>query len=80
MPRACRLVALITALALVPAAAAAQTDRDDFDHMGQINKASIVMLTEVGLVPESLGAVIASGIGQGKWVRLRDIHAVAEIG
>ena len=64
MPRACRLVALITALALVPAAAAAQTDRDDFDHMGQINKASIVMLTEVGLVPESLGAVIASGIGQ----------------
>ena len=42
----------------------AQTGHDDFDHLGEINKASIVMLAEVGLVPRSLAAEIASGIEQ----------------
>ena len=66
MSRTCRLVAfsVALALALVPAGAAAQGERDDFHRLGQINKASIVMLTEAGLVPESLGATIAAGIAQ----------------
>ena len=57
-----RFAACCAALALVPAAAAAQGERDDFHRLGQINKASIVMLTEAELVPEPLGAAIAAGI------------------
>ena len=64
MSRICRPVLFIVALALAPAAAAAQDARDDFHHLGQINKASIVMLAETGLVPEPLGATIAAGIAQ----------------
>lgn len=64
MSRPCRLAVLITAFALGPTVVGAQSERDDFHHMGQINKASIVMLTEAGLVPEPLGATIAGGIGQ----------------
>ena len=52
------------AFALLPAGAAAQGERDDFDRLGQINKASIVMLAEAGLVPEPLAATIAAGIAQ----------------
>ena len=64
MSRIRRPVVFIVALALAPAAAAAQDARDDFHHLGQINKASIVMLAETGLVPEPLGATIAAGIAQ----------------
>ena len=64
MPRICRLAASIVALALVPTGTSAQGQRDDFHHLGQINKASIVMLTEAGLVPQPLGAAIAAGIAQ----------------
>ena len=64
MSRICRPVLFIVALALAPAAAAAQDARDDFHHLGQINKASIVMLAETGLVPEPLAATIAAGIAQ----------------
>ena len=64
MSRVCRVVASMVALALAPAGVSAQGERDDFHHLGQINKASIVMLTEAGLVPESLGATIAAGIAQ----------------
>ena len=64
MSRSFSLAALIVSLALVPAGAAAQDARDDFHHLGQINKASIVMLTEEELVPEPLGATIAAGIAK----------------
>ena len=64
MSRICCLAAFIVALALVPAGVSAQDERDDFHHLGQINKASIVMLTEAGLVPEPLGATIAAGVAQ----------------
>ncbi|MCY4661171.1 MAG: argininosuccinate lyase [Acidobacteria bacterium] len=66
MARRIRLVALAVALApaLLPAGAAAQDDRDDFDRLGQINKASIVMLAEAELVPPPLAATIAAGIAQ----------------
>ena len=64
MSRIRRPVLFLVALALAPAAVAAQDARDDFHHLGQINKASIVMLAETGLVPEPLGATIAAGIAQ----------------
>lgn len=68
MPRTCRLAAriatLVAALALAPAGVSAQGARDDFHHLGEINKASIVMLTEAGLVPRPLGARIAAGIAE----------------
>ena len=64
MSRIRRPVLFFVALALAPAAVAAQDARDDFHHLGQINKASIVMLAETGLVPEPLGATIAAGIAQ----------------
>ncbi|MDH3351690.1 MAG: lyase family protein, partial [Gammaproteobacteria bacterium] len=38
------------------------TVHDDFHHVAQINKASIVMLAEEGLVPAKLAAKIAAGI------------------
>ncbi len=64
MSRICRLVAFVIASALGSATVSAQDERDDFHHLGQINKASLVMLTEAGLVPETLGAAIAAGIAQ----------------
>ena len=42
--------------------ASAQSIHDDFYHLGEINKASIVMLAEGGLVPSGLAETIASGI------------------
>ena len=57
-------IVLAVGLALFPAGAAAQGERDDFDRLGQINKASIVMLAEAGLVPAPLAGTIAGGIAQ----------------
>jgi argininosuccinate lyase len=55
-----RLV-LIAATLFQPALSVAET-HDNFQHLGEINKASIVMLTEEGLVPASLASKIAAGI------------------
>jgi len=54
-------VALVLGLISGPPVAA-QTAHDDFHHLGQINKASILMLEEVGLVPSPMAATIAEGI------------------
>ena len=62
--RSSRRRCLLGPTALLPAFAAAQTERDDFHYLGQVNKASIVMLAETGLVPDALGAAIAAGIAQ----------------
>ena len=64
MSRSCFLVALALVLnsVLYAVPASAQSDHDDFYHLGEINKASIVMLAEVGLVPEALAATIAAGV------------------
>ena len=56
-------LAIVTAIAWTAASglALAQSDdaHDDVYRQGQINKASIVMLAETGLVPEPLAATIA---------------------
>ena len=64
MLRPCFAATLFLGVALDATSLSAQTDHDDFDHLGEINKASIVMLAEVGLVPEPLSAAIADGIEQ----------------
>jgi len=60
--RPCYVATLILGVSLSAGTSFAQTDHDDFYHLGEINKASIVMLAEVGLVPEPLAATIANGI------------------
>ena len=60
-----QLAAAVTlGIGLGPGAAPAfaQPAHDDFHHLGEINKASIVMLSEVGLVPGPMAAAIAGGI------------------
>jgi argininosuccinate lyase len=52
---------LASAVILLPLIVRAQS-HDDFHHLGEINKASIVMLAEEGLVPAGLAAEIAAGI------------------
>ena len=64
MSRSCFVATLVLTVTLGAARPSAQTDHDDFHHLGEINKASIVMLAEVGLVPEPLAATIANGIRQ----------------
>ena len=49
-------------LSLLAAMASRANTHDDYYHLGQINKASIVMLAEEGLVPAELAASIAKGI------------------
>ena len=51
-------------LALGAVSASAQPARDDFHRLGEINKASIVMLSEVGLVPRPMASAIAAGIAE----------------
>ncbi len=55
--------ALIAATLFQPTLSVAET-HDNFQHLGEINKASIVMLAEEGLVPASLAAKITAGIGR----------------
>ncbi|MBT8100503.1 MAG: argininosuccinate lyase [Gammaproteobacteria bacterium] len=49
---------------LFTSAPAAAAPHDDFDHLVEINKASLVMLTEAKLLPPNLAADIAMGIEQ----------------
>ena len=51
----------VIAIAFLPLGASAQS-HDDFQHLAEINQASIVMLAEEGLVPAGLAAEIAAGI------------------
>ena len=62
MLRAFSTTTLIVGVTLTGTSVPAQSIHDDFHHLGEINKASIVMLTEVGLVPDGLAATIAGGI------------------
>lgn len=56
--------AIATCLLLMPVAVLQAEPHDDFHHLGQINKASIVMLAEEDLVPADLASSIARGIAK----------------
>ena len=56
-------IALWVALSIAAAPAAGQS-HDDFHHLGEINKASLVMLVEEGFITRSLGADIAGGVAR----------------
>jgi argininosuccinate lyase len=62
-----RFMILSSTLVLVsvgPATGQTVDEHDDFYHLGQINKASNVMLSEIDLVPKALAATIARGVEQ----------------
>jgi hypothetical protein len=56
-----RLTPVLPCCLLVCASAVAADRQDDFDHLIEINKASLVMLVEDGLVSPALAARIAEG-------------------
>jgi argininosuccinate lyase len=58
------LVALAAGAMLVPAVTAAQEKRDEFYYLGELNKASSVMVVEQDIVPKALGKTIADSVSQ----------------
>ena len=57
-------ITLIVGGALSGTPISAQSHHNKFHYLGEINKASIVMLAEVGLVTNGLAATISNGIRQ----------------
>ena len=57
------LIGLLLVLAS-PAGASAQERRDEFYYLGEMNKASSIMVVEQGIVPKALGKTIAESVSQ----------------
>src|ERR1700752_3817018 len=55
---------LVAVALLTTGSAAAQEKRDEFYWLGEINKASSVMVVEQGIVPKALGKTIANAVAQ----------------
>src|SRR4030095_11640701 len=51
-------------IAALFARASAQERRDEFYYLGEMNKASSVMVVEQGIVPKTLGKTIAESVSQ----------------
>lgn len=49
---------------LVFAGVSAQEKHDEFYYLGELNKASSVMVVEQGIVPKAMGKVIADAVSQ----------------
>ena len=58
------LIALVLSSVLLVARVSAQERRDEFYYLGELNKASSVMVVEQGIVPATLGKVVAESVSQ----------------
>jgi argininosuccinate lyase len=57
-------IVCIVALFLAAGTATAQERRDEFYWLGELNKASTVMVVEQGIVPKALGRTVADAVAQ----------------
>ncbi len=64
MVRSTMAAALVVALVAAPAARGDEAGRDVFARIDTINRASLVMTVETGIVPRALGARIAQALDQ----------------
>lgn len=58
------LIVSVIGSVLLGARVSAQERRDEFYYLGELNKASSVMVVEQGIVPKALGKVIAESVSQ----------------
>ena len=56
------LIVSVIGSVLLGARVSAQERRDEFYYLGELNKASSVMVVEQGIVPKTLGKVIAESV------------------
>jgi argininosuccinate lyase len=57
-------IVCVVALFLAAGTATAQERRDEFYWLGELNKASTVMVVEQGIVPKALGRTVADAVAQ----------------
>jgi|GEM_PF-2679078 hypothetical protein len=58
------LIGLVLVSAFLGARGSAQERRDEFYYLGELNKASSVMVVEQAIVPKALGRVLAESVSQ----------------
>lgn len=56
------LIGLVLVSAFLGARVSAQERRDEFYYLGELNKASSVMVVEQAIVPKALGRVLAESV------------------